>query len=168
MNLAASAGLGQIGGRCLAGVSGLENDNLELLLEPLRRHMTRRQEGECLAASAWKESGRLFASSTGTPLDADKLTKIFHQLCATAKVPKIRFHDLRHSCGTFLHLKGVSPFTIQEILGHAQISTTRRYTHTDKTLQKAAIGKLGELFAKPVDSKFDDRSAVKPRLVRVK
>lgn len=145
---------------------------LEFLLGPLRRHVTRRQEGECLAAAAWKESGRLFTSSTGRPLDADKLTKIFHELCATAKVPKIRFHDLRHTCGTFLHLKGVSPFTIQEILGHAQISTTRRYTHADKTLQKAAIAKLGEIFAKPSDSKFEDRSAVnaavKRCLVRVK
>jgi integrase len=145
---------------------------LEFLLEPLRRHITRRAEGECLAAPAWKESGRLFTSSIGTPLDPRKLNKTFHDLCVSAEVPKIRFHDLRHTCGTFLHLKGVSPFTIQEILGHAQISTTRRYTHADKTLQKAAIGKLGELLVKPFDSKFEDgsavKAAVKPRLVRVK
>jgi integrase len=112
---------------------------------------------------------RFFTSSTGTPLDQDKLTKIFHELCDSAKVPKIRFHDLRHTCGTFLHSQGVSPFTIQEILGHSQIVTTRRYTHADTTLQKSALGKVGELLQnRQIESRSTVKATVKPRLVRVK
>jgi integrase len=146
-------------------------------IEALRRHAARREDERLLAASAWQESGRVFTNTVGGMVDGDNLTKVFHDLCAAAKVPKIRFHDLRHTCGTFLHAQGVSPFTIQEILGHSQLGTTRRYTHVDTALQKSALGKVGELIQKstsepPVDSKFDRRSAVKaavkPRLYRVK
>ena len=145
-------------------------------IEALRRHASRREDERLLAASAWQESGRVFTSTIGTMLDGDNLTKVFHDLCETAKVPKIRFHDLRHSCGTLLHAEGVSPFTIQEILGHSQLVTTRRYTHVDTALQKSALGKVGELLKRPAtvaaDSGSDSRSAVKPavklRLIRVK
>jgi integrase len=146
------------------------------VLDALRLHLAQREEESLLAGSAWEESGRLFVSSIGTALDGDNLTKVFHELADVAQVPKIRFHDLRHTCGTFLHSQGVSPFVIQEILGHSQLSTTRRYTHVDTALQKSALGKVGDLLKRPapapVDSGFDSRSAVKPavklRLVRVK
>jgi integrase len=146
-------------------------------MEAFRRHAARRENERLLAGSAWRESGRIFTSSIGTILDLDKLTKIFHDLCERAKVPKIRFHDLRHSCGTFLHAQGVSPFVIAEILGHSQLVTTRRYTHVDVPLQKSALEKVGNLLQKtatdaPVDSSFHTRSAVKAavktRLYRVK
>ena len=146
-------------------------------IEALRRHAARREDERLLAASAWQESGRVFTNTIGGMVDGDNLTKVFHDLCEAAKVPRIRFHDLRHTCGTFLHAQGVSPFTIQEILGHSQLVTTRRYTHVDAALQKSALGKVGNLLQKsatetPVDSIFDSRSAVKaavkPRLYRVK
>ena len=98
--------------------------------------------------------------------------KVFRTLSDAAKVPQIRFHDLRHTCGTFLHAQGVSPFVIQEILGHAQIVTTRRYTHANKALQKDAVNKIGEMLKTQETADSGERSAVKvavkPRLMRVK
>jgi integrase len=45
-------------------------------------------------------------------------------------LPKIRFHDLRHTCATLLLSKGVHPKFVQELLGHATISITLdRYSH---------------------------------------
>jgi integrase len=152
----------------------------DCVLEALQRHMARREEQRLLAGTAWKESGRVFTTTIGSALDGDNLTKAFQEIADAAKVPRIRFHDLRHTCGTFLHAQGVSPFTIQEILGHSQLVTTRRYTHVDAALQKSALGKVGELLKKPerktgtdaTDSSFDSRSAVKAavktKLVRVK
>ena len=76
------------------------------------------------------------------------------------------------TCGTFLHAQGYSPFIIQEIFGHSQLVTTRRYAHVDAALQKSALNKVGELLKKPeapaAESQYDSRSAVKTKLVRVK
>jgi len=56
---------------------------------------------------------------------------------------KIKFHSLRHTCGTFLADKGVHPKVIQEIMRHKDINLTMsRYTHTLKGQVAAAINSL--------------------------
>jgi integrase len=45
-------------------------------------------------------------------------------------VPKIRFHDLRHTCATLLLSCNVHPKYVQELLGHANIAITLdTYSH---------------------------------------
>jgi len=47
-------------------------------------------------------------------------------------LPKIRFHDLRHSCASLLLKNGVSIKDIQEWLGHSNFSTTANiYAHLE-------------------------------------
>jgi integrase len=47
-----------------------------------------------------------------------------------AKLPLVRFPDLRHTCATLLFSRGVHPKYVQELLGHANISITLdRYSH---------------------------------------
>jgi integrase len=112
----------------------------DVVADALRRHLIRREQEQLLAGTAWKESGRVFTSTIGKPLDGDNLTKAFQEIATEAKVPMIRLHDLRHTCGTFLRAQGVSPFTIEEILGYSQLSATRRYTHVNRAVQKSAQG----------------------------
>jgi integrase len=150
------------------------------IVKALEKHLARRREDRLLAGSAWQETSHVFTTTTGTALDDDKLNKIFRALQLKAGLPLIRFHDLRHTCGSFLHARGASPFTIQEILGHSQLATTRRYTHIDQTVRKAALDQVSNLFgpkqpllpAATIGSSDPDRSAVKPavksRLLRVK
>jgi integrase len=57
-------------------------------------------------------------------------SRSFHRLLKRTGLPKMRFHDVRHSCARFLALQKVEPRTAMEILGHANIYTTLQiYTH---------------------------------------
>jgi len=64
-------------------------------------------------------------------------------MLVNAKVPLVRFHDLRHTAATLLLSQGVDPRTIMETLGHSQISLTlNTYSHVLPALQMAAADKL--------------------------
>ena len=67
----------------------------------------------------------------------------------------IRFHDLRHSCATALLEAGVDPKTVQNRLGHADISMTMNiYAHCTQTMDRNAAQKLDEMiFAKVVNDR---------------
>jgi integrase len=110
----------------------------DTIFRAIVRHMARRQE-EAAKTKCWKDSGYFFTSTTGAPLHARNILEAFHHLCDAAKVPRVRVHDTRHSCATFLHLQGASAFTIQEVLGHSQLSTTKRYTHVPVEVTRAAV-----------------------------
>jgi integrase len=63
-----------------------------------------------------------------------------------AKLRDIRFHDLRHSCATFLIAQGVNPRVVMEILGHSQISVTlNTYVHVQQETQAEAIKNVSQL-----------------------
>jgi integrase len=90
----------------------------------------------------------------------------FYALCDRAEVPRIRFRDTRHSCGTLLHAQGASSLTIQTVLGHTQLSTTRRYTHVPiKILKTAAAGleSLVEATRKKPEAQPDAKPAANQR-----
>ena len=55
-------------------------------------------------------------------------------------LPSVRFHDLRHTAGTRLSDVGTNATTIAEILGHADLRMTRRYTQVTDPNKPAALG----------------------------
>jgi integrase len=56
-----------------------------------------------------------------------------------AGIHGVRFHDFRHTFGTRLGEAGISPFVIAELMGHADIKMTARYTHPTETGKRAAV-----------------------------
>jgi integrase len=73
----------------------------------------------------------VFATGKGTPLDAQNIVnRHFKPLLRRARLPDIRWHDLRHTYATVLLSKGVHPKYVQQALGHASIQLTLdRYSH---------------------------------------
>jgi len=124
----------------------------ETIYRALVRHIAKRQE-EAATVKGWTDSGFLFVSVTGARLHERNVTTAFEKLCTRANVPRIRLHDTRHSCGTLLHLQGADPFIIQRVLGHSQLSTTRRYTHVPAAVTKAALTGMERMISSAVEKK---------------
>ena len=76
----------------------------------------------------------------------------FKRLLSEAKLPDVRFHDLRHSAATLLLGMGIHPKIVQEILGHSSIAVTMNvYSHVLPTMQQNAMGMLGNAFTEQED-----------------
>jgi len=73
---------------------------------------------------------RLFLTSKGTPISRMQIWKLIKEHAKSCGITKnISPHTLRHSFATHLLLNGADLRVIQELLGHAHIATTDRYTH---------------------------------------
>lgn len=112
-----------------------------MVLDALRSHRKRQLEERLQAGSEWQDTGYVFTSFVGTPLDGQNVLKAFRLVLANAELPiTTRLHDLRHGAATFLLAQGVPARVVMSILGHSQIALTMdTYSHVlDPMLQDAA------------------------------
>jgi integrase len=84
----------------------------------------------------------VFASQKGTPLHPENILKrIVHPACERLGLPKVGWHDLRHTSATLLHEN--EPLRVaQAILGHSDLQTTLGYTHVLPNWQREAMSRL--------------------------
>ena len=75
-----------------------------------------------------KDSSLIFASRIKCEV-AYCFTKPWKKALEDAEIKDFRFHDLRHSCASYLAQSGASLLEIADVLGHKQISVTKRYAH---------------------------------------
>ena len=114
----------------------------------LRRHRKRQLEERVKAGSLWQESGLVFTTTVCTPIDASNLPRYhLYPLLERAGLPRVRFHDLRHTFATIMLQNGEHPKVVQEMLGHANISETMdTYSHVLPDMQSDAMKRLDALF----------------------
>ena len=80
------------------------------------------------------------------PIDDRKISKDFNALVDAAKLPKQRFHDLRHACISLLGAQGVPLKVIAEIVGHSDIRLTQNvYQHVYSEAKRAAANTMDTL-----------------------
>ena len=97
--------------------------------------------------SAKKESeGEYVFSENGKPY-LDVKTGWWTAL-EKAKIEGFRFHDLRHTFGSRLGMDGVDITAIAEMMGHKDISMTRRYSHPTTEYKRKAVEMLDETVIK--------------------
>jgi integrase/recombinase XerC len=71
----------------------------------------------------------LFVGARGGRIDPRTVRTAVHRLTAEAGVPDLAPHGLRHTAATHVLEGGADLRTVQELLGHATLATTQRYTH---------------------------------------
>ncbi len=72
----------------------------------------------------------IFLTKNGNRLGARKLSGYFFQkIIEKSGVPKIRFHDLRHTFASWFMIRTDCIWDLKSILGHSDIQTTQRYAH---------------------------------------
>ncbi|WP_309110197.1 tyrosine-type recombinase/integrase [Saccharothrix sp.] len=115
-----------------------------LVAEALIEHWDR-QDDEAEAADAWEDSGLVFTTPQGGPIDPTYLRASWYPLRKRAGLDGVRFHDLRHSCVTLLLRLGVPPHIVRDIVGHSAIDVTMTiYASVSLEDKREALKKLTE------------------------
>ena len=104
-------------------------------------------ENKLLMGQSYQDSDYVCRWSDGHRVSCDYISSKFKDFLSANGIPEhVRFHDLRHSCASFLLRAGCSMKEIADWLGHADISTAMNiYAHLDKGMKQDAADKLGAL-----------------------
>ena len=95
----------------------------------------------------WYEIELIFSNRYGGYFHIGELLRVFRNLLHEAGLPRMRFHDLRHSAATILLVAGVHPKVVQERLGHSTITMTMDiYSHVLPSMQQEVAEKIDDMF----------------------
>jgi integrase len=118
-----------------------------VVVEVLVRHRGAQESERVHLAESWPDSGYVFVTPIGTPIDPRNCTRIVQLACKKAGLRAVRLHDFRHGCVSVLLVLGVPPRTAMDIAGHSTIEMTMNvYGHVTLDEKRDALDKLGSLF----------------------
>lgn len=122
-------------------------------LAVLRDHRDRQAFARKAAGDRWCDQDLVICTGTGTPINANNVTRSFKRLVMLAGVPEIRVHDLRHTAATMLLRAGVPAKIVSERLGHATVGITLdTYSHVLPDMQDVAAEAMSALLKKGTDT----------------
>ena len=82
----------------------------------------------------------VFPGSTGGPMSPDSVLHMLHRVLKRAGLPRVRFHDLRHTFATLALQNGVDVKTVSGMLGHYSAGfTLDTYAHVTTSAQRQAV-----------------------------
>jgi site-specific recombinase XerD len=68
----------------------------------------------------------------------------FHKLLIRAGLKGYRRYDMRHTGASWMVQNGCNIFVLQELMGHKNISTTRRYAHLERKQKQEAVDSISD------------------------
>jgi integrase len=115
-------------------------------VEALKRHRARQAKEKLKVGGLYRDQDLVFAGEGGNPINPSNLrNRSFKPLLERAGLPRITFHDLRHTCASLLFQRNVHPKFVQELLGHASVAITLdTYSHMLPGMGSEAADAMGE------------------------
>ena len=116
-------------------------------VEALRDHRRRQLQERLKMGTGWRDRGVVFAAHDGEAIHPNVISRTFDRLVARTKLPRIRFHDLRHTHATAALAAGVPTKVVSERLGHSSVMITLDvYQHALPALDReAAVAIAGSM-----------------------
>ncbi|MEW4275530.1 site-specific integrase [Priestia megaterium] len=116
------------------------------LISELKVYRKRVFAEKLLLGQEYNDFDLVICTQSGKPMIPRNFRKEFYNLTEKISLPKIRFHDLRHTHATILIQQNVNVKLISERLGHAEIGTTLdTYSHVLPNMQKIVSDELDKI-----------------------
>jgi integrase len=118
----------------------------ESMLKSLLSHEDRQRGERDQLGRYWVDSGFIFTSSIGTPIDPRNLYREFQTVCRKAGLGDWHPHELRHSAASLMLAQGVKIQVVSQVLGHSSIRMTADvYGHILDPDRKEAAEAMGSV-----------------------
>lgn len=122
---------------------------------PLGRDLDRHLEERARTAlPSAAPTGPLFVTATGKRVDQPAVFRLVRRIARSAELPaaeKLSPHSLRHSVATAALDAGSPLRDVQDLLGHADPRTTRKYDRSRGSLDRSPVYRIAALFAENED-----------------
>jgi integrase len=118
----------------------------ESVVAALSAHKVATIEERWQAGQLWQDHDLVFPGLLGRPRGSSNVSRTLHLLLERADLPRIRFHDLRHTAATLMLGRGVHPKLVSDMLGHASVGITLdTYSHSLPSMHREAAQVMEEL-----------------------
>ncbi|MGH3686256.1 MAG: tyrosine-type recombinase/integrase [Pseudonocardiaceae bacterium] len=119
------------------------------LVTLLKQHEVEQEHERLTAAQLWQETGYVFTTPTGGPLNPRTDYTEWKRLLERAGVPERRLHDARHTAATVLLLLQIPDRTVMAIMGWSNTAMAARYQHIIAAIRRDVATSVGGLLWKP-------------------
>jgi integrase len=115
-------------------------------LAALRSHVEMLERERAEFGPDYEDQGLLFCWETGRPPHPDTITRRFKKLAASAGLPEIDLHDVRHSYATAGRDAKIDWKALSKRIGHSDVAfTMKQYVQTDLEADRQVANTLAEL-----------------------
>lgn len=145
--LKVTATIGRIGGQLVISAPKTERSRRTVPLSPavvelLRKHRAAQAAERLRAGNQWQDSGLVFTTELGRPVDPRNLLRVVETAAKAAGV-ETDLHTIRHSAAVAWLEAGVHIKAVADLLGHSSVAITGDiYGHTSDDTARAAVEKL--------------------------